>query len=251
MPAEAPPQQPAQPVNDGIVARTVAAYKIYGEGDTEVRALDGVNVEINTGQFTAIMGPSGSGKSTLMHCMAGLDTLSSGHAYIGTTELSVLSDAAITRLRREEVGFIFQSFNLIPTLTAEENILLPTNLAGHRVDYEWFNNIAEVTGLGDRMSHRPTELSGGQQQRVAIARALMTRPTIVFGDEPTGNLDSSTGNDVLVFLRKIVDDFMQSIIVVTHDPKAASFADRVVFLRDGQLVDEITSPTIEEITKRL
>lgn len=241
----------ASSASSNVVAHTVDAYKIYGEGDTEVRALDGVSVNLYKGQLTAIMGPSGSGKSTLMHCMAGLDDLTKGETYIGNTEVSGLSDKRVTRLRREEVGFIFQSFNLIPTLTAEENILLPINLAGEKVNKDWFNEISTVTGLGDRLSHRPSELSGGQQQRVAIARALMSRPTIVFGDEPTGNLDSSTGNDVLVFLRKVVTDFDQSIIVVTHDPTVATFSDRVIFLSDGSVVDELTEPTLEEIRKRI
>ncbi len=242
-----------EPINQDseFVARTEDAYKIYGIGDTEVRALDGVNAQIRAGELTAIMGPSGSGKSTLMHCMAGLDSLTSGYAYIGEINLAYLPDKELTELRRDNVGFIFQSFNLIPTLTAKENITLPLNLAGKSLDTTWFNELAEVTGLANRMTHRPTELSGGQQQRVAVARALMGRPAIVFGDEPTGNLDSATGNEILAFLRKIVEDLKQTIVIVTHDPTAASIADRVLFLNDGKLVDELLNPTREEIVKRL
>ncbi len=228
-------------------AHAIGATKIYGSGDTEVRALDGVDVTFDSGHFTAIMGPSGSGKSTLMHCMAGLDTLTSGEVYIGDTALSELSERKLTLLRRDNVGFVFQSFNLVPTLTALENITLPTDLAGADPDEAWVTNVIDTVGLSDRVNHRPNELSGGQQQRVAVSRALATRPKIIFADEPTGNLDSVTGTEILEFMRRAVDDFGQTIVMVTHDPAAASHADRVVFLFDGTIVDELFDPTPDTI----
>ncbi|WP_344651059.1 ABC transporter ATP-binding protein [Cryptosporangium japonicum] len=216
-------------------ARTVRARKTYGHGETAVTALDDVTVEFGRGRFTAIMGPSGSGKSTLMHCLAGLDPLTSGEVYLGDTALSGLSDAALTRLRRERIGFVFQAFNLLPTLTAAENITLPSALAGTAPDREWIALVTATVGLGDRLDHRPSELSGGQQQRVAVARALATRPDVVFADEPTGNLDSAAGAELLAFLRHAVDEFGQTVVMVTHDPVAAGYADSVVRLADGQV----------------
>ncbi|NCG37449.1 MAG: ATP-binding cassette domain-containing protein [Actinobacteria bacterium] len=223
-------------------AQAINASKIYGSGDTEVRALDGVDVTFPVGQFTAIMGPSGSGKSTLMHCMAGLDSLTSGAVLIGDTTLGTLNERKLTLLRRDNVGFVFQAFNLVPTLSALENITLPMDLAGVAPDQAWLDQVIETVGLADRTSHRPNELSGGQQQRVAVSRALATRPKIIFADEPTGNLDSVTGNEILSFMRRAVDEFGQTIVMVTHDPNAASYADRVIFLVDGKIVDEIISP---------
>lgn len=221
--------------------------KVYGEGETRVVALDDVDVDLETGEFTAIMGPSGSGKSTLMHCLAGLDSASSGGVFIGDTDLTTLSDKALTKLRREKVGFVFQSFNLVPTLTAKENITLPLDIAGAKVDMAWFDTVVDTVGLRDRLGHKPTELSGGQQQRVACARALASRPEIVFADEPTGNLDSTSSSEVLGFLRKSVNDFNQTIVMVTHDPNAASYADRVIFLADGRIVDELRNPTADSV----
>ena len=221
--------------------------KTYGEGDTQVRALDGVNVEFRRGEFTAIMGPSGSGKSTLMHVMAGLDSATSGEVFLGDTELSSLHDGALTTLRRDRLGFIFQSFNLVPTLTAAENITLPTDIAGGTIDQAWFAQITRRLGLHERLNHRPAELSGGQQQRVACARALVSRPEIIFGDEPTGNLDSNSSTEVLRILRTAVDSDDQTVVIVTHDARAASFADRVIFLRDGAIIDELTHPTMDAI----
>jgi putative ABC transport system ATP-binding protein len=234
-----------------VAARTLDAVKVYGSGDNAVRALDGVSLDVATGEFTAIMGPSGSGKSTLMHCMAGLDGLTEGQTWIGETELSTLTDKELTRLRRDRVGFVFQAFNLIPTLTGEENITLPTRIAGGDVDTAWMDQVVEILRLGDRLDHRPTELSGGQQQRVAAARALVSRPEIIFGDEPSGNLDSKSAAELLGFLRRAVDEFGQTIVMVTHDPGAASYADRVVFLRDGRIVDELTGPTADSVLDRL
>ncbi|MCY3862891.1 MAG: ABC transporter ATP-binding protein [bacterium] len=228
-------------------ARAVEAVKIYGSGETEVRALDGVDITFEKGKFSAIMGPSGSGKSTLMHCMAALDNLTEGHAFIGDTDLSTLSDKELTLLRRDRVGFIFQAFNLVPTLNAIENITLPMDLARREPDQEWVDNVIATVGLGDRLTHRPNELSGGQQQRVAVSRALASQPEIIFADEPTGNLDSRSGNDVLKFMRDAVDDLGQTIVMVTHDAKAASFADRTVFLADGKLQGEMLSPTADQI----
>src|SRR5438874_11526626 len=232
-------------------ARAVKVSKIYGEGDAAVRALDSVTVGFPTGRFTAIMGPSGSGKSTLMHCQAGLDTVTSGNVYLGGTDLSSLDDKALTQLRRDQVGFIFQAFNLLPTLTALENIRLPLDLAGRKPDQTWLDQVIETVGLRPRLTHRPTELSGGQQQRVAVARALATRPQIVFADEPTGNLDSRAGAETLTFLRKSVDDLGQTIVMVTHDPTAAGYADAAVFLGDGHIVDEMPDPTAERVLDRL
>ena len=232
-------------------ARMSGGSKIYGTGDTEVRALDGVDVEFERGRFTAIMGPSGSGKSTLMHCSAGLDDLTSGTVHIGDVELGSLSERDLTLLRRDKVGFVFQAFNLIPTLTAEENLTLPLDLASRKPDASWMVNVIETVGLQDRLRHRPDELSGGQQQRVAVARALVSRPEIIFADEPTGNLDSVTGGEILDFLRGAVDDLGQTLVVVTHDVGAAAMADRVLFLADGQIVDEMTDPDADRILDRI
>ena len=223
-------------------ARAEQAVKVYGTGDTEVRALDDVTVDFETGRFTAIMGPSGSGKSTLMHCVAGLDTLTSGRVFIGDTDLTTLNDKELTQLRRDKVGFVFQAFNLIPTLDAIENITLPMDLAGRKPDQAWVDQVVATVGLGDRLKHRPSELSGGQQQRVAVARALAAQPEIIFADEPTGNLDSRAGAEILTFMRKAVDELGQTIVMVTHDPVAAAYADRVVFLADGRIVDEMQRP---------
>ena len=232
-------------------ALAVGATKVYGRGDNEVRALDGVDVSFAQSQFTAIMGPSGSGKSTLMHCVAGLDTLTAGQVYIGSTDLSTLNDRQLTQLRRDRVGFIFQSFNLVPTLTAIENITLPSTLAGRKPDREWLDSVIETVGLGDRVHHRPSELSGGQQQRVAVARALASRPEIIFADEPTGNLDSRTGAEILSFMRRAVREMGQTIVMVTHDPVAASYADRAVFLADGRIVHDMAAPTADGVLERI
>ena len=232
-------------------ASTIHASKVYGKDATEVRALDDVTVGFEAGRFTAIMGPSGSGKSTLLHCIAGLDTLTSGSAFIGDTDLSTLDDNHLTVLRRDQVGFVFQAFNLVPTLTADENITLPLALAGRKGDRDWIDEVVRTVGLSDRLKHRPSELSGGQQQRVAVARALASQPKIIFADEPTGNLDSRSGADVLSFLRAAVDDFDQTIVMVTHDPSAASYADRIVFLADGQIVDEMFEPTADRVLDRM
>ena len=232
-------------------ARALALTKVYGSGDTRVTALDAVDCEMEAGRFTAIMGPSGSGKSTLMHCLAGLDGISGGQVWIGDTEVSSLGDKALTRLRRDAVGFVFQAFNLVPTLTALENITLPLDIAGRKPDQEWLDTVIDTVGLRDRLGHRPSELSGGQQQRVACARALASRPTIVFADEPTGNLDSRSGAEVLGFLRRSVDEFGQTIVMVTHDPGAASYADRVLFLADGRIVDEMADPTADSVLERM
>jgi putative ABC transport system ATP-binding protein len=228
-------------------ARAVGLVKSYGSGQTAVRALDHVDVELRRGEFTAIMGPSGSGKSTLMHCLAGLDTVSSGSVWIGDVELRGLSDKKMTALRRDRIGFVFQSFNLVPTLTALENITLPMAIAGRRPDREWLATVIDTLGLRDRLGHRPSELSGGQQQRVAVGRALAGRPEIVFGDEPTGNLDSRSSGEVLRILRESVERLGQTVVVVTHDPHAASYADRVLFLADGRIVDELRSPTADSV----
>ena len=228
-------------------ARAVDLFKQYGSDDTAVVALDHVSIEFGKSEFTAIMGPSGSGKSTLMHTMAGLDSATSGSAFIGDTDMSALNDKDITALRRDRLGFIFQSFNLVPTLTAAENITLPTDIAGKDVDKQWFEEVTRRLGLAERLEHRPAELSGGQQQRVACARALVSRPEIIFGDEPTGNLDSNSSAEVLDILRTAVDKDDQTVVIVTHDAKAASYADRVVFLADGKLVNELHNPTMETI----
>jgi len=232
-------------------ARTTGLSKVYGSGQTQVVALDDVSIDFLAGEFTAVMGPSGSGKSTLMHCAAALDTASSGEVYLGDTALSSLKDKALTTLRRDRIGFVFQAFNLVPTLTAYENITLPLAIAGRKPDPEWFDTVIDTVGLRDRLDHRPNELSGGQQQRVAAARALVSRPEIVFADEPTGNLDSHSGAEVLAFLRRCVDDFGQTIVMVTHDPVAASYTDRVVFLADGRVVDELRNPTAEKVLERM
>ncbi|MGZ4676627.1 MAG: ABC transporter ATP-binding protein [Acidimicrobiia bacterium] len=234
-----------------VAARAVDATKVYGKGEAEVRALDGVTVDFTTGRFTAIMGPSGSGKSTLMHAVAGLDTLTEGSVWIGATELGPLSDKKLTQLRRDRIGFIFQSFNLIPTLTAAENIVLPMKLAGRKPDTAWVDNVVDTVGLGHRLGHRPSELSGGQQQRVAVARALAGRPQIILADEPTGNLDSRTGAEILAFMRSAVRELGQTIVMVTHDPVAASYADRAVFLADGRIVDELADPTSDSVFDRM
>ncbi|HKY17168.1 MAG TPA: ABC transporter ATP-binding protein [Microthrixaceae bacterium] len=241
-----PPPSPAD-ASHGVVAHTISATKVYGHDETEVRALDDVTIGFGRHRFTAIMGPSGSGKSTLMHCVAGLDTLTSGAAYIGDVELGSLSDKALTLLRREQVGFVFQAFNLVPTLSARDNIVLPLRLGGRAPDADWFDTVISTVGLGDRLTHRPSELSGGQQQRVAVARALVTQPEVVFADEPTGNLDSRSGAAVLGFMRSSVDELGQSIVMVTHDPLAASHAHTVVFLRDGRVVDGLDDPTPERV----
>lgn len=238
--------QPGSPA-----ARAVGLSKVYGEGETKVVALRSVDVEFEVGRFTAIMGPSGSGKSTLMHCMAGLDSASAGKVYIGDSDLTTMKDNDLTRLRRERMGFVFQAFNLVPTLTAEENITLPLDIAGRKVDREWFDLVVGTVGLADRLTHRPSELSGGQQQRVACARAMATRPDIIFADEPTGNLDSRSGAEVLGFLRRSVDEFGQTIVMVTHDAHAAAYADRVVFLADGAFVDELLDPDAPAILERM
>ena len=219
------------------------ATKTYGTGDTEVVALDNVDVDFMAGHFTAIMGPSGSGKSTLMHCMAGLDRLDAGSAFIGDADLAVASERELTLLRRDRLGFVFQAFNLVPTLTARENITLPMDLAGTKPDEAWLKNVVDTVGLSERLRHRPSELSGGQQQRVAVARALASQPEIIFADEPTGNLDSTTGGEILAFMRHAVRELSQTIVMVTHDPVAASYADRVVFLADGRITDELLEPT--------
>jgi putative ABC transport system ATP-binding protein len=232
-------------------ARAVTLRKVYGEGDAAVEALRGVTIEFVAGRFTAIMGPSGSGKSTLLHTMAGLDRATDGEVFIGDVELGGLSEKELTRLRRDRVGFVFQAFNLVPTLTAAENITLPLDIAGTDVDRAWFDQVIAAVELGDRLRHKPAELSGGQQQRVAGARALVSKPAIVFADEPTGNLDSRSGNELLGLLRSAVDDYGQTIVMVTHDAHAASFADRVVFLADGHVVDEMTEPTTESVLDRL
>jgi len=236
---------------EGLVAQAVDLVKVYGGGGTEVRALDGVSVAFPRRQFTAIMGPSGSGKSTLMHCMAGLDTATSGQARLGEWNLTALSDDALTRLRRDRVGFVFQAFNLVPTLTAAENITLPLDIAGRPVDRAWLSLVVEAVGLSDRLDHRPSQLSGGQQQRVACARALVTRPDIIFADEPTGNLDSRSGSEVLGLLRASVDEYGQAVVMVTHDANAASYADRVLFLSDGRITDELADPTPESVAERM
>ncbi len=228
-------------------AAAIDAVKTYGSGDAAVTALDHVSVEFAPGRFTAIMGPSGSGKSTLMHCLAGLDDLTSGDVMIGDTRLSTLNDRQLTELRRTKVGFIFQSFNLIPTLTAEENIVLPLTLGGRKGDQAWVDTVIDTVGLRDRLSHRPSELSGGQQQRVAVARALASQPTIIFADEPTGNLDSNSGGEILSFMRRAVDDFGQTIVMVTHDANAAATADRILFLNDSRIVHDMSEPTAERV----
>jgi putative ABC transport system ATP-binding protein len=245
---DATTQAPSRP---GVAASVIDATKVYGKGTTEVRALDGVTLDFPSGQFSAIMGPSGSGKSTLMHCVAGLDTLTSGQVRVGGIDLGRLDDKHLTRLRRDRIGFVFQSYNLVPTLTALENITLPATLAGRKPDKGWLDTVIGTVGLGDRLAHRPSELSGGQQQRVAVARALAARPEIVFADEPTGNLDSHASAEILAFLRQAARELGQTVVMVTHDPVAASYAGRVVFLNDGRIVDELAEPTPERVLDHL
>ncbi len=242
---------PPTGVENKAAARTRDAVKVYGKSQTEVRALDGVSVDFIASRFTAIMGPSGSGKLTLLHCAAGLDSLTSGQAFIGDSDLSTLNDQRLTILRRDRVGFIFQAYNLVPTISAAENITLPLLLAGRKGDQAWIDQIIATMGIADRLSHRPDEMSGGQQQRVAVARALASRPEIIFADEPTGNLDSHAGAEVLTFLRRAVNEMHQTIVMVTHDPIAASYADRIVFLADGRIVDEMHQPTAERVLERM
>ncbi|KHD72106.1 ABC transporter ATP-binding protein [Actinoplanes utahensis] len=230
-----------------VAARAEEIWKVYGSGEARVVALRGVSAEFGRGRFTAIMGPSGSGKSTLMHCLAGLDTIDKGTVHVGGTEVSRLGDKALTRLRRDRIGFIFQQFNLLPTLSAAENIRLPLDIAGRKANPQWWDTVIATVGLADRLGHRPSQLSGGQQQRVACARALMGRPDVIFADEPTGNLDSRSGAEVLSFLRSSVREHGQTIVMVTHDPVAASYADRVVFLADGSIVDELADPTADTV----
>jgi putative ABC transport system ATP-binding protein len=238
---------PPAPPTTTAAARAAAAVKVYGRGETLVRALDGIDVEFHSGRFSAIMGPSGSGKSTLMHCLAGLDRLTSGQVFIGEADLGSLDDRGLTTLRRDRVGFIFQTFNLVPTLTALENMTLPLALAGRRPDQTWVESVVATLGIGDRLRHKPLELSGGQQQRVAVGRALISKPQIIFGDEPTGNLDSKSSAEVLGLLRNAVDQLGQTVVIVTHDPVAAGFSDRVVFLEDGRIVNEMAEPTPERV----
>jgi putative ABC transport system ATP-binding protein len=233
-----------------VAAGAAGATKVYGKGEAAIRALDDVTVSFEGGQCTAIMGPSGSGKSTLLHCLAGLDTLTSGEVYLGDVELGSLSEKQLTVLRRDRIGFVFQSYNLIPTLDARENVTLPMRLAGRKPDRAWVDNVIDTVGLRDRLSHRPSELSGGQQQRVAVARALASRPDVVFADEPTGNLDSKSGTEILGFMSQAVSDLSQTIVMVTHDPVAAAYAERVVFLGDGRIVDELSDPTAESVIDR-
>jgi putative ABC transport system ATP-binding protein len=239
------------PASGQVAARATALTKIYGEGGAQVNALDGVTVDIRAGEFTAVMGPSGSGKSTLMHCLAALDNPTSGEVVIGDVSLADLNDKALTELRRDSVGFVFQAFNLVPTLSAEENILLPLSIAGRKPDPDWYDTVIEAVGLRDRLKHRPNEMSGGQQQRVACARALVSRPEIVFADEPTGNLDSVASAEVLGFLRRSVTDFGQTVVMVTHDPIAAAYTDRVVFLADGKVVDDMRDPTSDSVLEHM
>jgi putative ABC transport system ATP-binding protein len=250
-PAITSPAITSRPTLAPPAARVIGAVKTYGRGENEVRALDDVSVEFGTGRFTAIMGPSGSGKSTLLHSVAGLDHLSSGTVMIGDTDISQLDDRRLTRLRRDRIGFIFQAFNLVPTLTAAENIALPSRLAGRKPDPDWFDHVVATVGLQHRLHHRPSELSGGQQQRVAVARALASRPEIIFADEPTGNLDSRTGAEILSFMREAVRELGQTIVMVTHDPIAASYADRAVFLADGRIVDDLDDPTADSVIDRI
>ncbi len=242
-----PPGQRA----DSPAAHAVDLTKTYGTADATVHALAGISVTFERGRFTAVMGPSGSGKSTLMHCMAGLDRPTSGQTFVGDKDIGRLDDAGLTQMRRDHIGFVFQSFNLVPTLTAAENITLPSDLAGRKVDKDWFDYLVTQLGIADRLSHRPNEMSGGQQQRCACARALINRPDLVFADEPTGNLDSNSTTEMLSFLRRSVTEFGQSIVMVTHDPHGAAYADRVVFLADGNIVDELAAPTADSVLERV
>jgi len=239
------------PPTTAVAARAVHASKIYGKDETEVRALDDVDVEFERGAYTAIMGPSGSGKSTLLHCIAGLDSLTAGQILLGDIELSSLNEKHLTQIRRDRIGFVFQSYNLIPTLTAMENITLPSALAGRDVDKEWLDHVVDIVGLASRLKHRPSELSGGQQQRVAVARALASRPEIVFADEPTGNLDSKASGEVLSFMKQVVHEIGQTIVMVTHDPISASYASRVVFLADGKVIDELRDPHPDTVLDKM
>ena len=242
---------PSFPASSVAAARATHAVKVYGSGDTEVRALDDVSVDFEAARFTAIMGPSGSGKSTLMHCVAGLDSLTSGQVFIAGTDLTTLGDKEITKVRRDQIGFVFQSFNLIPTLTALENITLPLDLAGRKPETGWVDQVVQTVGLADRLTHRPSELSGGQQQRVAVARALAAKPAIIFADEPTGNLDSRAGAEILGFMQHAVGELGQTIVMVSHDPVAAAYASRIVFLADGRIVDELHDPSAEQVLDRM
>lgn len=239
------------PPSVDVAARAIDASKIYGSGEAEVKALDAITVQFQTGRLTAIMGPSGSGKSTLLHCMAGLDRLTSGQIFLGDVEISRAGEKELTLIRRDKLGFIFQAYNLIPTLDALENMTLPMSLAGRKPDPAWLDTIVETVRLKDRLTHRPAELSGGQQQRVAVGRALLSKPSLIFADEPTGNLDSRSGAEILSFMRKAVDDLGQTIVMVTHDPIAAGYADRVVFLADGAIVDELLSPTADTVLDKM
>ena len=239
------------PAQIEIAASMRGGYKDYGSGEAAVRALNGINVDMAKGEFTAIMGPSGSGKSTLLHTLAGLDRLTAGESTISGTVITSLSEAQITQVRRDLIGFVFQSFNLIPSLTAKENITLPIDIAGSKVDPAWFDEIIGILGLGDRLTHLPAQLSGGQQQRVAVARALVSRPQIIFADEPSGNLDARSCAELLGFMRRAVKEFGQTIVMVTHDPTAASYADRILFLVDGVIVDEMREPTAEKVLDRM
>jgi putative ABC transport system ATP-binding protein len=248
---DSPPTSAPPTTTNAVAARAVGLVKVYGSGETAVQALDQVSVDFPAGRFSAIMGPSGSGKSTLMHCLAGLDSVTSGEVFIGDVDITGLNDNHLTLLRRDKVGFVFQSFNLVPTLDALENITLPMAIAGRKPDPDWLDHVIDTIGLRDRLGHRPSELSGGQQQRVAAARALASRPAIIFADEPTGNLDSRSGAEVLGFLRRSVREMGQTIVMVTHDPTAASYADRVVFLADGHVVDEMPEPTAEGVLDRM
>ena len=248
-PTGSPSGSPAS--TGSVAAEARAVTKIYGRGDTVVRALDAIDVSFDQGRFTAIMGPSGSGKSTLMHCLAGLDTVTSGTIHLGDTDLSSLNERRLTLLRRDAIGFVFQAFNLIPTLSVAENITLPMDLAGRKPEPAWIDEVVDAVGLGERLRHRPNELSGGQQQRVAVARALAGQPRIIFADEPTGNVDSTTGAEILDFMRRAVRELGQTIVMVTHDPVAASYADRVVFLADGRIVDELHQPTPDSVLDRM
>lgn len=244
-------EAPIAPIDSAAAISIENAVKVYGSGDNEVRALDGVTIQFETGKLTAIMGPSGSGKSTLMHCAAGLDSLTDGRALLGETDLGTLSDKKLTLTRRDRIGFIFQAFNLIPTLTALENITLPMSLARKKPDQAWLDQVIDTVGLRNRLTHRPSELSGGQQQRVAVARALAARPEVIFADEPTGNLDSRSGAEILNFMQSAVRDFGQTIVMVTHDPTAASYADKVLFLADGRIVDSLDNPTSDAVLDRM